>query len=57
LAVEHYREGKLSLGKASELVGLNLWEMILLINEKNVPLDYTARDAEKDLKTLNEALS
>jgi len=57
LAVEHYREGKLSLGKASELVGLNLWEMILLLNEKNVPLDYTARDAEKDLKTLNEALS
>jgi predicted HTH domain antitoxin len=57
LAVELYREGKLSLGKASELAGLNRWEMIRLLSEKNVPLDYNARDAEKDLKTLKEAMS
>jgi len=57
LAVELYREGKLSLGKAAEVAGArNKWEMLMLLNEKGVPLDYTADDAEKDLKTLQEAL-
>ena len=57
LAVELYREGKLSLGKAAEVAGArNTWEMLMLLNEKGVPLDYTADDAEKDLKTLQEAL-
>ena len=57
LAVELYREGKLSLGKAAEVAGArNKWEMLMLLNEKGVPLDYTAENAEKDLKTLQEAL-
>lgn len=57
LAVELYREGKLSLGKAAELAGArNKWEMLILLNEKEVPVDYTAEDAEKDLKTLKEVL-
>lgn len=57
LAVELYREGTLSLGKAAEVAGArNTWEMLMLLNEKGVPLDYTADDAEKDLKTLQEAL-
>jgi len=30
--------------------------MLMLLNEKGVPLDYTAENAEKDLKTLQEAL-
>jgi len=55
LAVELYREGKLSLGKAAEVAGVrNKWEMLMLLNEKGVPIDYTAEDAEKDLKTLKE---
>ncbi len=55
LAVELYREGKLSLGKAAELAGVsNKWEMVTLLNERNVPLRYTAEDAENDLKTLKE---
>jgi len=56
LAVELYREGKLSLGKSAELADLNRWEMVLLLNEKDVPLDYTAKDAEEDLKTLKDVL-
>jgi predicted HTH domain antitoxin len=54
LAVELYRDGQLSLGKAAELAGLDRWEMLQLLNEKEVPLHYTASDAEKDLKTLKE---
>ncbi len=57
LAVELYREGKLSLGKAAELAGVsNKWEMVTLLNERNVQLRYVAEDAENDLKTLKEVV-
>ena len=57
LAVELYRKGKLSPGKAAEVACVrNKWEMLMLLNEKGVPvpIDYTAEDAERDLKTLKE---
>ena len=48
LAVELYREGRLSLGKAAELAGAkSKWEMLMLLSERGVPLDYSANDAEK----------
>jgi predicted HTH domain antitoxin len=57
LAVELFREGKLSLGKAAELAGARTkWEMLMLLSERGVPLDYTAQDADKDLQTLKEVL-
>ncbi|NIM18089.1 MAG: UPF0175 family protein [Candidatus Aminicenantes bacterium] len=58
LAVELYREGKLSLGKARELAGLsNKWEMIQLLSSRGVSLDYSADDAKRDLETLEKVLS
>jgi predicted HTH domain antitoxin len=58
LAVELYREDKLSLGKARELAGLsNKWEMIQLLNARGVALDYSAEDAAEDLETLDKVLS
>ena len=57
LAVELYREGRLSLGKAAELAGAkSKWEMLMLLSERGVPLDYTADDAKKDLQTLKSVL-
>jgi predicted HTH domain antitoxin len=57
LAVELFREGKLSLGKAKELACLsNKWEMIQLLNSRGVPFDYSAADAKEDLDTLNRLL-
>ena len=57
LAVELYRERKLSLGKAAEVAGVkNKWGMLMLLNERGVPVDYTAEDAKHDLETLKEAL-
>ena len=47
----------MSLGKAAEVASVrNKWEMLLLLNEKGIPIDYTAKDSEKDLETLKEAL-
>jgi predicted HTH domain antitoxin len=57
VAVALYREGRISLGKAKELAGLdNKWEMIQLLNERGVDFNYTARDAKEDLETLNRVL-
>lgn len=57
LAVDLYREGMLSLGKAAELAGAtSKWEMLMLLSERGVPLDYTADDAENDLQTLKVVL-
>jgi predicted HTH domain antitoxin len=57
LAVELYREGRLSLGKAGELAGTkSKWDMLMLLRERGVPLNYTADDAKKDLKTLKSVL-
>ena len=58
LAVELYRERKLSLGKAKELAGLsNKWEMIRLLDSRGVAFNYTAADASADLETLDKILS
>ncbi|MCK4929186.1 MAG: UPF0175 family protein [Methanosarcinales archaeon] len=53
LAIELYREGKLSLGKAAELAGArNKWEMLTILDNNGVPLNYTIKDLEDDLDTL-----
>ena len=45
------------MGKAAELAGVkSKWEMLLLLSERGVPLDYTCEDAKKDLQTLKEVL-
>jgi predicted HTH domain antitoxin len=57
VAIELYREGKISLGKASELAGArNKWEMVMLLGEHDVPIHYTAKDVKSDLKTLKKFL-
>ncbi|MBI5789310.1 MAG: UPF0175 family protein [Candidatus Schekmanbacteria bacterium] len=57
LAVEMYREGVLSLGKAAELANVaNKWEMMALLNDRKVAMPYTSDDAEEDLKTLEGVL-
>ncbi len=58
LAVEFYREGKLSLGKAKEFAGLSdKWEMIQLLNQRGVDINYSVDDSQSDLETLNKLLS
>ncbi|MFQ6056478.1 MAG: UPF0175 family protein [Methanosarcinales archaeon] len=54
LAVELYREGLLSLGKAAEFAGVETrWEMMTILKEKGVPLHYTIEDVKEDLDALN----
>jgi len=56
LAIELYREGKVSLGKAAEIVGVSKWEMMEILASKNIPIQYDVEDLKKDIKTLEEML-
>ncbi|MBW6470143.1 MAG: UPF0175 family protein [Methanosarcinaceae archaeon] len=57
LAIELYREGKLSLGKAAELAGArNKWEMLTILDSSGVPINYTTEDVEDDLNTLERII-
>ncbi len=54
IAVELYRQGRLSLGKAAELAGFaTKQEMLTVLAKHDVWLDYTAHDAADDLETLD----
>jgi predicted HTH domain antitoxin len=54
LAVELFREGKLSLGKARELAGLSdKWEMLRLLDSRGVAIDYRADDALEDVEAID----
>ncbi len=53
IAVELYRQGRLSLGKAAEVAGIaTRYEMMALLAKHGVCLNYTAADAEADLATI-----
>ncbi|GBC90575.1 hypothetical protein HRbin14_01312 [bacterium HR14] len=53
IAVELYRQGRLSLGKAAEVAGVaTRYEMTALLAKHGVFWNYTAADAEADLATI-----
>jgi predicted HTH domain antitoxin len=55
LAIELYRQGRISLGKAMELAGVpTKYEMLALLAQHGVYLDYQAEDAEADVETLKQ---
>ena len=49
-----YSKGKISLWKSARLAGLSLWEMMEIIAERKVPMPYSIRELEEDLKGLKE---
>jgi predicted HTH domain antitoxin len=44
IAVDKYRKGEVSLGKAAEIAGLSVWEMLELLKEQRVELNLEAED-------------
>jgi predicted HTH domain antitoxin len=49
LAIEMYREGKWSTGKAARFAAMNRWEFMDVLMQRNVPFPYTLRMLEQDL--------
>lgn len=52
IAVELFREGLVSIGKAGEIAGISRHEMLDLLSAKKIPLHYSAEDLQEDVKTL-----
>lgn len=52
IAVELFREGLVSIGKAAEIAGISRHDMMDILASKKIPLHYSAEDLEKDAKTL-----
>ena len=49
------RRGKISKGKAAELLGISLWELPDLIVQYQIPwFSYSPGDLEKDVETLRQ---
>lgn len=54
LALKELQQHKISIGLAAKKAGLNLWEMLDLVKEKNIDwTGYGKDDLEADLKALN----
>ena len=53
-SLDLYKKGKITLGRAGEIAGLSLWEMIDIVREKRIPMPYTIEDVEKDIKIAKE---
>jgi predicted HTH domain antitoxin len=51
LAVEGYRSEALSAGQVAEMLNLSRMEVEEFLKERNVYLNYTLEDLEKDRKT------
>ena len=56
IAVNLYKEGLISLGKASEIAVVSRWEMFDILAAKKIPLQYYPEDLEEDIETLKKVL-
>lgn len=52
MALELLREGKISVGKASEVAGITIYEMLERIKQNDISYGYSLEDAKSDLKGL-----
>lgn len=52
IAVELYRDGLVSMGKAAEIAGITKWEMLDILAMRKIPLQYYPEDLEEDIDTL-----
>lgn len=50
--LEMYKEKRISLAKGAEMLGIDLWQMIDLIKEENLYIDYSEEELKEDLKGL-----
>jgi len=51
IALELFREGRVSLGRAAELAGMSVEDFMQLAGERRVPLHYTEADWREDRET------
>jgi hypothetical protein len=55
-AVEGYRAGRLTQRQVGAMLGLDYWQTEAFLNERAVPLNYSAADLAADKATLERIL-
>lgn len=51
-AVEGYRDGEVSLGRAAELADVSLWRFLDELDERGVPTNYSENDLAADIAAI-----
>jgi len=51
-ALKEYLNDKISLGKACEIPGISIWEMMDELKKRNVTLNYELADAELEIERI-----
>nr|MDO8114029.1 UPF0175 family protein [Candidatus Sigynarchaeota archaeon] len=54
-AVNAFQQGKASLGQATSLSNVSIWEFLDELRARKIPLHYDLEDFQDDLKTIAEA--
>ena len=54
MALEKYKKKQISLGKASELAGVSIFELLEKFESHDIHLSYDLLELEKDMKTLKK---
>ncbi len=49
--LELYREGKISLGRMAALLGLSRIEILGIMKDSNIPLNYGVSELDEDIET------
>lgn len=49
-ALALFREGKVTLWKAASIAGISIWQIIDVIEEKKIPMQYTFEDFKEDFE-------
>lgn len=55
-AIKAYRDGKVSLGMAAEIAGINLWQFFDELRKQNVMLDYDLADARNEIDAIEKGM-
>jgi len=53
-AVRRYRDGEISVGRATEIADVSLWRFLDILDDRGVEANYTEGDFEADLAALRE---
>jgi len=56
-AIEGYRAGRLTQRQVGAMLGLDYWQTETFLNERAVPLNYSAADLAADQATLEKIIS
>lgn len=56
VALELYREGRVSLGKAAEIAGLSIREFMYELRVRKIPLNYDVEELTYDLETIKKLM-